>query len=807
MVRLDKRKKIFNTPMTKSKVVTECNDEDFIREQIKKMISDKKMSMLLSDIPNNLTDPLIYIYICTCEILQNSNLDLVEKLDEYVKKVNFSSSIDGVLMLEILKNLDMGLKEGVLKYNTKVLVPFLIKLMYKKTKLELGIKMFAYEIVKKFDKSCFEEMLIYDLPYISNFKEIKVKFLLDYFYNNKISPVDGKETNIFYLIFKDNRISKFEKIIRKCISTENLEFIYSFIDYYLENCQSDDIENGISILFEIFDFILSHINHFKIIHNEDTSKNLEIEKKYIKLVFNYFLNIMTVKTNKKRYRIANFLLRINLKNIVFNKKKVFKICKKLLKDNSIRIFEVAICILSIFNDEYLIGLMENTGDGDQLRVIFKYLKNIDNAIVYKKFLEVKNAPNTRDINIKINDIGLFSKIFYNFYNKEVAQYLEFNDLEVYDIYTLDLILHYSKYFPDKINEDYIASLILDDDTNILRNIKIIEILTNVHYNIQSSLKNNLLEKFKKLVLQNPYTKSIGQYLYKNSFYNIGMPKSDYKLVIMGSCNHPDYLKYFNEFCWSVNKERSLIYILQYKPELAIIYKHKLDEILLRFSENSSDQKKVDTNNLIYKYNLLEFLNLLTNILDQEYEDKIINFYFKFIMSHKNILYNFLKSKDLSIKIQSYKLILKCTNNKILIKEESVPQLVVYYKYDNNLIIYKDVLAHNILNILNDRIIEYKKYKKVYDEYFIQNITKVTKIDTSKLINSLLDGNETEDIYLRFYILYLNTDINKLEDNLFLEDNEILLYFRRKLCGNRLANINDVFSIKDKETIYRLKLSK
>ncbi|EEQ81368.1 hypothetical protein NCER_102222, partial [Vairimorpha ceranae BRL01] len=624
----------------------------------------------------------------------------LEELEETLRNYVFEKPISGQIIYKILKNIDQLQKFNLHHLNTRLICIFLIKLMYKKTKVEIGIKAYAYEILIRIDKNYFEEIFIYDLPYITNFKEVKVKFIIDFFRSSK-------KEDLFPLLFKDNRIDKFEKCINKMLAIDNLDFVYAFISYYLKNSDLEEVEKGIVLIFNALNFLL----------NKLADKNIEIDKKYVKQIFNYLLTKMLNRKNTKRYQIAGFLLKTNLENIIFNKKKVFKICKKLLDDKSLKIYEVSILLLSIFKNEYLVTILDNCEQNDKIIIILRYLNNLDNAVVYKRILEVKNSKHLHDLDIRINDLPLFAKVFYSFNNKSVIKFVKIDKIVISDIYTLDLVLHYSKYYPNKIDEEFIASLILEDSENILRNIKLIEILNNIYQNLKLQIKQKLIDKFKGLILQSPYTKSIGLFFYKiNYLIHKENFKSDYYLVIYASMNHPDFIKYFNEFVWSTNKFRSLIYILQYNLELGIVYAHKLKELL-----NSDIYENPNI-----KYNLLEFLNFLTNLLDKNLDDRLMSFYYKLILDNKSVLYKFLQQKDQSIKIQTSKLLVKSTFEKILLKEETIPRLVVFHRYDDNLQIYSDLIRNNILNIFNLRIKEYKAYRNIYDEYFLKNIFKKEK---------------------------------------------------------------------------------
>ncbi|WUR02462.1 armadillo repeat-containing protein [Vairimorpha necatrix] len=680
-------------------------------ENVKKFLKKKDLTNHVKNYPMSMDNQEMHLLKISTELLNNPNLQILEEFEDCLSNFNFSIQIHGSVMYKILKNIDK-IQQGKCKPNIKIIILFLIKIMYKQTKLEIGIKSYSYELLIKNDKNHFEEIFIYDLPFISNFKDIKSKILLDFFRNQK------DEEDLFNLIFKENRILNFEKIIYKLTDIKNLDFIYSFINYYLINRQREEIETGLDIIFYTFNFLLNEL-----------SKG--IEKKYIKKIFNYFLNMMLNKKNLKRYKIAGFLLKINLKNIIFNKKKVYKICKKLLEDKSIRIFEISILILSIFDNKYLIKILEDCQDLDKIRIIFKYLKFIDDPIIYKKYLE--NCKDLRNINFNIQNYPMFAKIYYNFYNKQVIKYINFKKLEITDIYTLDLALNYSKYFPNKIDEEFISSLIFEDSTNLLRNIKIIEILTNINENLTVQIKNQLIEKFKKMIWQSPYTKCIGMFFYKIDYkFSRENCKDDYILVVYAAMNHPDFLRLYSEFVWSTNKLRSLIYILQFKPEFGISYTHKLEEIL-------------NSDIISYKYNILEFLNFLILLLDKDLEDEISDFYYKFILKFKNIFYNFLKVQDISIKIQVYKFLYKCVIEKILLKEEVIPLLVIFYKYDECLDIYRDLIIKNIFYIFNLRILEYKKYSVFYDEYFLRNIFKNKKIKVDEDYKDLIE----------YYVIYIN----------------------------------------------------
>ena len=731
--------------------------------KFKKSVQQNNFSILALNSDSDIhVDKILQL---TTTLLEDFNIKTLEELEETLRNYDFEKPINGQIIYKILKNIDQLQKFNLRHLNTRLICIFLIKLMYKKTKVEIGIKAYAYEILIRIDKNYFEEIFIYDLPYITNFKEVKVKFIIDFFRSSK-------KEDLFPLLFKDNRIDKFEKCINKMLAIDNLDFVYAFISYYLKNSDLEEVEKGIVLIFNALNFLL----------NKLADKNIEIDKKYVKQIFNYLLTKMLNRKNTKRYQIAGFLLKTNLENIIFNKKKVFKICKKLLDDKSLKIYEVSILLLSIFKNEYLVTILDNCEQNDKIIIILRYLNNLDNAVVYKKILEVKNSKHLHDLDIRINDLPLFAKVFYSFNNKSVIKFVKIDKIVISDIYTLDLALHYSKYYPNKIDEEFIASLILEDSENILRNIKLIEILNNIYQNLKLQIKQKLIDKFKGLILQSPYTKSIGLFFYKiNYLIHKENFKSDYYLVIYASMNHPDFIKYFNEFVWSTNKFRSLIYILQYNLELGIVYAHKLKELL-----NSDIYENPNI-----KYNLLEFLNFLTNLLDKNLDDRLMSFYYKLILDNKNVLYKFLQQKDQSIKIQTSKLLVKSTFEKILLKEETIPRLVVFHRYDDNLQIYSDLIRNNILNIFNLRIKEYKAYRNIYDEYFLKNIFKKEKITIE---NFFVDEN---DLCLKYFVLYLNFNIVEFTSgSLFLGDHEILVRFINKIKDCTLQEKNEIFDIID-----------
>lgn len=345
-------------------------------------------------------------------VLRFPSITNIEELETYLKSpIDCLSSSQ---LLEILQNLDKCLN---LNINKEIIHAFLIKLIYEETKIDNCVKLYAFSLLEKISS----KININILPYVS--KIIQEKII-----TKNIENVE---------IYK----KKYFNIFRKLKNHNNTDFIVKYLELFMS---SYDPSYNIQITLEYFEFILHYYD----------SKLLDILKK----TFNFFLDIVLNKKNKSRFIISKFLIKIDLKCVIFNRRKVLKISKKFLQDKN-TIYELAIKLMNEVDQDISQELI-NLQDLKKIKIIFKYLKS-HNEIIYKKYLELKNYPFSRDVNIYVNDINLFSKVFYTFFNKTVIKYIDLDMsriTEISNIYILDMLVYYSKYHPGSINKNFIASL-------------------------------------------------------------------------------------------------------------------------------------------------------------------------------------------------------------------------------------------------------------------------------------------------------------------------------------------------------------
>lgn len=640
-----------------------------------------------------MTETLLQISSSLFNVIKSPSITNIELLEASLKSpIEYFSS---TLLLEILQNLDQCF---VYNINKEIIKTFLIKLIYEKTNIDNCVKLYAYTLMEKITS----KIDIKILPYVS--KIIQEKIII-----KNIENID---------IYK----KKYFVIFRKLKVYNNIEFIVKYLELFINSYNST---YNFQISLEYFEFILQYYD----------SKLLEILKK----TFNFFLDIILNKKNKSRFIIAKFLIKINLKSVIFNKEKILKICKKFLYDKN-TIYELAIKLMKEIDID-ISQELKNVQDLKKIKIIFRYVKN-QNELVYKKYLELKNYPFSREVTIDINDIKTFSKVFYTFHNKNVIKFIYIdmsNITEITNLYILDLLVYYSKYHANSINKNFISSLLFSSD-NILFTRKLIMILINIkYYNIK------IFEYLKSLIKTPSYTKIIGKYFYESK--NIKIFDED-DIVVLASLNHQKFFKKFENVPWDKYKERALIYNLEFNPELGLTYSKNLEKIL------TNDDY----------LNILEFLNFLIFFLDMEYEDNVYNFYMKFIIKNKHKIYDFVKLKNESIRISAFKLIIKCTDSKILIKEESIPFMVLHYKYDDSLFLYREILKNNIIDLIRNRIKIYKNERMLYDKYFIKNIN--TNVKFYNIFDSIEDQYE---LLLAHYILYINIGEEILKIDMFDED--------------------------------------
>lgn len=707
---------------------------------------------------------------------KSTDIDTVELFDVVLRKCTDAlnkemDKIDKCLLNESLKNINetLGQNTHTLTLNMSTLYRFAIQCMMKACKAEIATKLLAFSVLKKImevetKRSNIIEEVFYNINLLVRGKiNLGGKFILLCYEKKWFSfPVyvlfdtllNGTETLLNYT---EDLFLNITSNITQC--KYSMLFSINFLKYFIEK---QGVDEGFRIFLRVYKEVVDFYSRNSEFKKNDKEMNEfckemfdlenieDVQKYYVRKTFLFCLDIISKKNHTKRTLVAKTLLKINLRKVLtFNRKNILKNAKALLRSEQISIFEVGVQILSHLKQSFLFEKVNAFNDKQKKRIIFEYLKEKDSEMIYSLFLDLLASENTRDVDFDVKDISKLSKAFYNFSMKEVCRYLDLDQFKVEDIYTADLALWYSKYYPDKIEAVHLVSFFLNTNQQFLisKNInfyvKLIGILNNIAECLSYTLKRRLIVVLKDLLFYTPYTKEVGLFFSKiecNKF--VISSKRDYFLVVLAACNHPEFKSYFLESTWSPTKDRALVYILNHQPSYGINYKWRLIEIL-----KGNDPLTI-----------LEFMNFLSEGFSESFStkfgDEISNFYFSFIDENQNLLFDLMKSDVDCLRVKSCSLVYKATKNKCLLPEKSIPLFLSYVQnIPPDIYQYEQIILNNINLIQN-----------VFNEKFIFSIFNRI-IDKKSLIESLVLDTSL-DVILKNLSLILKTNKQKYSSLIF-----------------------------------------
>jgi hypothetical protein len=701
----------------------------------------------------------------------SSSIEIVELFDLALRKSlkaleNDLDKLDKILIGEFLANLNQNFV-GVMNLNHEAIFDFLIQCMKKKCKIEISSKLLTFSVMQKMMENengrdkIVEHVLVSLNELNGGRSNLRSRFLLLCYEKGWFSlPMEEvfmlliDQTEDQYQCFEDMMINLSFKM-REC--TTSLLFVLNFIKFFIESKN----EKGFSVFLRLYKEIVNFYVNAALKEDSSLCKKYfdldrisDVYKYHTRKAFLFCLEILTKKAHLKRTHVARSLLKMNLGKIIsFQRKKILKIAKGLIKSEHESIFEVGIVIISKLKEALLIEVLDSLTDIRKKKIVFSHFNSSKSEIVYHLYLELLLSENTSDIEFVIKDKQTLSKVFYTFQTKEVSKYLDLEDLKVKDIYSAELALWYSKYHPDKIDNIQLSSFFFNsaEDFKVSKNInfyvKLIGILNNVHTFLSVSLKRKIITAFKDLLFYAPYTKEIGGFLSKVGCNNFAIAsKTDYLLVVLAACDHQNFKNAFLESQWSSLKERALVYILSHQPEYGLNYKWKLIEIL-------------QGNDTLTRLDLLRFLNeTFLSSFPEKFGDDLANFYFSFVDENQEIFFELIRrgckinlesrendSKidlmDKSVSLQTSHLIYTALRNKCLLPEKAIPIfLACSPTIPGDIFQFENVILNNLNLIL--------KMRNPNDD-FLFDLFKKTKAKTIFIKNLILEPATSQTIHRLF----------------------------------------------------------
>ncbi|TBU15148.1 hypothetical protein CWI40_080150 [Ordospora colligata] len=307
------------------------------------------------------------------------------------------------------------------------------------------------------------------------------------------------------------------------------------------------------------------------------------------------LRKMSDKKCGNQVKAARILSRIDRLGILPGKKiknKMIKIVKQQIARKQEEIVDACINVLYCIDPDALQIEMQRPYSMPTRRKMFEKTKNgKQSEESYRTYIELLNNGAANDVAYEIKDSNIFARVFHAIGRRRVCKFLEISMNEVKDVYVAKLAVWYSKERPDRFDVVYMSSILLDSGEDIVksRNVVfynyILRILINIHYKMALELRRRVFLFLRKLVFYGPYTKNSGTLI--NFLGYAGMEfqrRTDYFLAILGACGSVFLREYLCDYTWSINKELGLVYSLRFDPELGVMYKWKIDEILSRICD-------------------------------------------------------------------------------------------------------------------------------------------------------------------------------------------------------------------------------
>ncbi|AFN83267.1 hypothetical protein EROM_070160 [Encephalitozoon romaleae SJ-2008] len=692
------------------------------------------------------------------------SMSAVEMVEEFLKLgseriTEYLNKEEERCLVSILQEICVYIKENILGCNRESIRMFLFGVFLKQSRAIDTTKIFAFEVYIRAGLALqYEEFefIIHEMDSLDTFNIGEMNFR-DYvvlcIYRHTVfqgSEIIQEKHNSFISILAE----KFYPCLPDGISLINystpcsrilcVSLAFQYLRMLSENNQKLDskllivfLENMVGIL-RRNEYSSEEIACFKCIF-----KGLKPSVAIFRLIKSFvvlLLRILGRRKHESRVKAAKVLSKIQLHGIVMEKKiawKILRAARKYIEDKRITVVKAAVNIIGQIDIKALENEMQRSQSISVKRIIFDKIKDgLQTEACYKTYIDLLGNKDTRDVEYKIEDIGLLAKVFHSYEDKNICRFMKINIHSIEDVFVADLAALYSRFCPDSIDEVYAASILLNSTEEIVkgRNVpfynNILKALVNLKSRFSSELKQRLVMFLRKLVFYNPYTRNAGMLINILGYMGMRFPRrTDYFLAILGSCGSPLMRDYFSEYPWSSNKELGLVYNLRFDPSFGAVYKWKLEEIMSRM-EGGLDGKEAVV--------CTELLLFLSESIELSVSTNAYTLAFEVVAKNCSFITYGAKSKCTSVSKEACILLKKATKAGAILPHVSIPVIFSYYLVSPEMVCaYLETTLSTMREAIENKRMIFKEKKQILEFRMVVDIYNNSR-HRSRVADRLLD---------------------------------------------------------------------
>jgi hypothetical protein len=740
-----------------------------LRERIKVVAEDSRMLRALCSREDQVQSPFFATLIWVEAKLRSSSFEAMENLERCLSLCSAGaqkklSKEDQAWLVQILEGISELIRSNSLGYCKRGVLDFLFRIFLKSSSaadttktLALGLFIRASDPMEKEDV----ERLIAEFENLDEFTTNGVRFrevvLLQFFrhftsHNTRnyelfisalLRPYFASESNLFVrstMCCCASIMNRDAHAKMLCIS-----FVLLFFSEFKKGVENDVVY----VLGTILNNLLPGLRKEQPdVLEKVLGKPPSFLLKLSRSLFFYLLELMNKKRDPSRMVAARALVSADLCNLSLGRKvvaQVTKLCRRAVSEKQATLVDAAIGILCRVNTNALLAELRHPHPPSTKKRIFDQVKSAAcSDDCYMTYLELLSSELTRDVEFQIEDLARFSKVFYSYAQKDVAQHLSIEVDKIEDVYVAELVFFYSKYHPKDVDEVYAASLLLENGGEIVKSKNtsfynmILKILVNISASMSVALKRRIVHLLKRLVFYSPYTKNAGMLM---SVLGGTAPDpgkgSDFAVVVYGAVGSPRFREAFSEYPWSPNKEMALIYYLQFDPSLGQTYKWKLEEVIGRTAQIRGEKENLAVS---------ELLLFLREILEREASD----FYFSFVAKNHAFIALGVEHPEGQISREACLLLRTATDLRAILPHFSIPYLLSYHRMlPEYICIYEEAVLNTIKETVEVKLREFRRREGVGDCRMLYEIyTHIADKETmAKRLIRLLDDCALKTYYL------------------------------------------------------------
>lgn len=454
-------------------------------------------------------------------------------------------------------------------------------------------------------------------------------------------------------------------------------------------------------------------------------------------------------------KAARILSKIDALGVLPGKKvrnRMIKMAKQHIARKQEVIVEASINVLHCIDPNVLRIEMQKPYLMQTRRKMFEKVKNeMQSEECYRAYIELLNSGFANDIAYEIKEVNIFARVFHALGRKRVCKLLEIRINDVRDVYVAELAVCYSKERPEKFDVVGVSSVLLDSGEEIVKSKNVVfynyilRILMNIHYKMAFELRRRVFLFLKKLVFYGPYTKNAGMLINRLGYAGMEIQRrTDYFLAILGACGSIFLREYLCDYTWTINKELGLVYSLQFDPELGVMYKWKIDEILSRVC-NRLEGKEATV--------CIELLVFLRESIEEE--GKCFEFAFDIVANNCNTVICGAKNTNQDVCRESCMLLSAGIIARATIPHVCIPVVFQWLPVSSEIVqVYFATVVSTIGSIIDGKICRFKEegniseFRTIYEIY----LSSPNRMALVEKLMEVFDGCAVKTYYLMVQVM-------------------------------------------------------